>query len=85
MECLRQYLNELSTAEGDAFARRCKTTRKYLRKAINKRQELKPKLSVMLEQESGGKVTRQGLHPTDWAEKWPELAKQQSSEKENAA
>lgn len=74
MECLRRYLNELSKNAGEEYARKCGTTRGYLRKAINKKQELGTELSVMLENESDGEVTRKGLHPNNWMKKWPELA-----------
>ena len=32
------------------------------------------KRAVMIEIASGGRVTRQDLHPDDWPEIWPELA-----------
>lgn len=32
------------------------------------------KRSVLIEQATGGRVTRKDLHPDDWHEIWPELA-----------
>lgn len=57
------------------FARRCNTTIGYLRKAISKRQKIGTELSVCIEKESGGSVTRKMLHPDSYIKKWPELGK----------
>lgn len=73
MEELLQYINDLSQAERADFAARCKTSEGYLRKACSKGQKLGPALSVAIEAESGGVVTRKHLHPMDWADQWPEL------------
>lgn len=75
MEKLLAYINSLNKADQVVFAERCKTTIGYLRKACSKRQELGAKLSVLIEEQSGGAVTRADLHPDDWFVKWPELAR----------
>lgn len=74
MEKLLSYLNSLSKSEQVAFADKCKTTIGYLRKACSVNQELGTKISVRIEQCSGGAVTRADLHPDDWFIKWPELS-----------
>lgn len=73
MEELLKFINDLQPEERTDFARRCKTSEGYLRKACSKGQKLGPALSVAIETESGGAVTRKHLHPLDWAEQWPEL------------
>ncbi|MCP5245716.1 MAG: helix-turn-helix domain-containing protein [Burkholderiales bacterium] len=75
MECLRRYLNSKSTDEQRGFAERCGTTIGYLRTAINAKKELGAELSVNIERESNGEVTRKALHPSNYLKKWPELAK----------
>ncbi|SFK75018.1 hypothetical protein SAMN05216302_101456 [Nitrosomonas aestuarii] len=74
MECLRNYLNKKTTQEQKRFASNCGTTIGYLRTAINMGKELGPELSVRIEFESCGEVTRQMLHPNNFLKKWPELA-----------
>ncbi len=73
MEKLRSYLNALSIAMQREFANKCGTSIEYLRKAISAKQKLGEALSVQIEINSQGKVTRQDLHPNDWAQIWPEL------------
>ncbi|SUB64016.1 Uncharacterized protein conserved in bacteria, prophage-related [Plesiomonas shigelloides] len=73
MNELRIYLNTLSQVEKANFASRCGTSIGYLRKAISANQSLGAELSVLIEKESGGAVTRQHLHPEKWASIWPEL------------
>ena len=74
MDKLREFLNGKPKLEQAEFAKRCGTTIGYLRKAINKKQELGAELSVSIERESFGLVTRIDLHPENWRYKWPELA-----------
>lgn len=74
MEKLLNYLNSLTPVEQKAFAHACVTTAGYLRKACSRNQVLGPALSVAIERESGGAVTRRDLHPNSWADQWPELA-----------
>lgn len=73
MEELLRFINDLPQDERADFAARCKTSVGYLRKACSKGQKLGPALSVAIEAESRGAVTRKHLHPLDWAEQWPEL------------
>ncbi|MDY0886313.1 MULTISPECIES: Cro/Cl family transcriptional regulator [Kosakonia] len=80
METLRTYLNSLALNKQREFAESCETTIEYLRKAISKGQKLGPALSVLIESNSAGAVSRKDLHPSDWPKIWPEL-----NPKENAA
>ena len=73
MNELRLYLNALSRDEQDNFAYRCNTTIGYLRKAISCNQTIGAALSVLIEKESAGVVTRRHLHPNSWGSIWPEL------------
>jgi len=74
METLKTYLNSLTPDEQDAFAIKCGTSIGYMRKAITKNTKLGPILSVKIEQNSNGVVTRKDLHPDDWGQIWPELS-----------
>lgn len=74
MECLREFLNSLPTDKQMEFAIECGTTIGYLRKAIAAGQELGVEISVLIEKNSLGVVTRKKLHPLTFASKWPELA-----------
>jgi len=85
MECLREFLNSLPTDKQVEFAIKCGTTIGYLRKAIAAGQELGVEISVLIEKQSFGAVTRKNLHPTSFARKWPELAQQEQKKKEEAA
>ena len=73
MDTLRIYLNALSIGEQRDFAAKCSTSVEYLRKAISKKQKLGPALSVLIETNSDGVVSRKVLHPDDWQGIWPEL------------
>ena len=73
METLRNYLNALSLEKQREFAARCETSLEYLRKAISKKQKLGAALSVSIEKQSGGSVSRKNLTPDDWEKIWPEL------------
>lgn len=78
MENLKNFLNSMSQEEQKQFAIRCNTTIGYLRKAVYKKQEIGPEISVAIERESGNIVTRQMLHPNNFMNKWPELAEPRS-------
>ncbi|MBA3756503.1 MAG: Cro/Cl family transcriptional regulator [Nitrosomonas sp.] len=80
MECLREYLNKKPKHEQVDFAKKCGTTIGYMRKAINTGQEIGTEISVCIEQFSDGEVTRQMLHPSNFTNKWPELAQSTNSE-----
>ncbi|MCL6559031.1 MAG: helix-turn-helix domain-containing protein [Firmicutes bacterium] len=73
MKKITEYINKLSPKEQALFAERCGTTINYLRKAVSTRQTLSAKLSVALEQESKGFITRQYLHPHTYWLMWPEI------------
>lgn len=73
MGTLRIYLNAMSIGEQRDFAAKCSTSVEYLRKAISKKQKLGPALSVLIEANSDGSVSRKDLHPDDWQKIWPEL------------
>lgn len=74
MQELIQYINALSKEERAVFARRCRTTVGYMRKAASTGQSMHAKTCVLIERESGGKVTRRHMCPDDWPDIWPELA-----------
>ena len=68
MKALRKYLNGLPPADQIAFAKRCRTTVGYLRKAISARQRIGESLAIAIERESGGEVRCEQLRPdVDWA------------------
>lgn len=75
MDELRTFLNSLTLPEQREFAESCVTTIGYLRKALSKNHELGAALSVLIEKNSKGKVSRKNLHPCDWPSIWPELVK----------
>ena len=79
METLRNYLNALSLEKQREFAARCETSLEYLRKAISKKQKLGAALSVSIETQSGGSVSRKNLHPDDGEKIWPELEHKKNS------
>lgn len=79
METLRNYLNALSLERQRVFAVSCGTSLEYLRKAISKKQKLGAALSVLIETNSGGSVSRKNLHPDDWEKIWPELDHKKSA------
>lgn len=73
MDELRAFLNSMSLAEQREFAKKCGTTLNSLRVALAKGSALGAELSVAIENNSGGKVTRKHLHPDRWPLIWPEL------------
>ncbi len=75
MEKLRLYLNGLTAEQKSAFERKIKSTIGYLRKAITEGQLINPVTCVLIEKHSNGVVSRKDLHPDDWKDIWPELAK----------
>lgn len=79
METLREYINTLSIDKQREFSIKCETSLEYLRKAISKKQKLGAALSVALEKNSGGYVSRKDLHPDDWKKIWPELDHKKSA------
>ncbi|HCD5425679.1 TPA: Cro/Cl family transcriptional regulator [Klebsiella aerogenes] len=79
METLREYLNALTLDKQREFANKCQTSLEYLRKAISKKQKLGAALSVSIEINSDGSVSRKDLHPGDWEKIWPELNSKKSA------
>jgi DNA-binding transcriptional regulator YdaS (Cro superfamily) len=73
MDVLQAYLNSLSQDEQQAFALAIGTSIGYLRKQCSAKLRLGAELCSMIEEFSGGKVTRRDLRPDDWGRIWPEL------------
>jgi DNA-binding transcriptional regulator YdaS (Cro superfamily) len=68
MKALLDYLNNLSPAEQKAFAKRCKTSIGYLRKAASLKQGIGPSICIAIERETSGKVRCEQVRPdVDWA------------------
>lgn len=75
MDELRAFLNSMTLAEQRTFAEKCGTTLNSLRVALAKGSALGAELSVSIEKNSNGIVTRKHLHPDRWWLIWPELGK----------
>ncbi|EOC0702436.1 TPA: helix-turn-helix domain-containing protein [Salmonella enterica] len=73
MNELKNFLNSLSTEEQRDFAKRCGTSIGYLRKVLSIDGRIGAELSVSIEVNSDGRVTRKHLHPDKWKKIWPEL------------
>ena len=73
MQCLRDYLNSLPVSEQAVFAAKCHTSIGYLRKAMSAGQVTSPERCVLIEQITGGALSRRDLRPDDWHRIWPEL------------
>jgi DNA-binding transcriptional regulator YdaS (Cro superfamily) len=68
MEVLLTYLKSLDRSAQDAFARRCKTSVGYLRKAASAKQRIAESTAIAIERESGGVVRVELTRPdVDWA------------------
>jgi len=78
MQELKEFIYSMPFDEQLSFARSCNTTLGYLKKAIYKNHELGPELSVLIEENSGKKVTRRMLHPLSYLKKWPELSESEN-------
>ena len=72
---LKDFVNELSAKEQQAFADSVGLKLAYLKRRMYPKDGLffSPKICVLIEQNSNHKVTRQELRPDDWEEIWPEL------------
>lgn len=67
MQILLDYVNSLTPAERDSYARRCGTSVGYLRKAVSVGQRFDARLCIALDRESGGRVPCEALRPdVDW-------------------
>jgi DNA-binding transcriptional regulator YdaS (Cro superfamily) len=73
MNELKTFLAGLATEERDAFAARCETSAAHLRNISYGSRVASARLSVAIERQSNGAVTRQHLHPDEWPTIWPEL------------
>lgn len=71
----RTYLKQV--ADLDDFAQRCGTTTGHLRNIAGGRRPVGEKLSVCIERESNGDLTRRDLRD-DWHLIWPELVEQEA-------
>lgn len=68
MKDLIDFLNELPPSDREAFAIRCGTTERYMRKAASVGQRLRESVCINVERESGGRVRCEALRPdVDWA------------------
>ena len=73
MDKFKTFLLGLPQEERESFAARCGTSFAHMRNVAYGYRKAGEKLSVRIETESGGKVTRKDLYPHEWAEIWPEL------------
>lgn len=68
MSTLLTHLNSLPVPEQVMFARRCKTSVGYIRKAVSKGQRFDVALCISFERESGGAVRCEEVRPdVDWS------------------
>lgn len=72
---LSAFISELPRGGVSAFAGRLKVSRVYLSQLACRQRgrEPSPELCVLIERESGRKVRRWALRPSDWHRIWPEL------------
>lgn len=71
-DALKDLLAEMTPHEVDSFAARCGTTGGHLRNVMYGK-TCAPALATALEDFSGGRVTRRGMRPDDYADIWPDL------------
>lgn len=65
---LLDFINSLTPKDQVNFAKKCRTTIGYLRKAISKGQNLGPDICVEIEKHSDGKVKCEDIRTdVDWA------------------
>ena len=69
---LPTYLNETSTKKSD-FARAIKVSPALLHQWIEGIRPVAIPQCVVIERETGGKVSRKELRPDDWDKIWPDL------------
>ncbi len=67
-------LKHISLEDRVVLAQKCQISDAYLYQILSGRREASAELSVLIEQNSGKRFTRQMLRPKDWARVWPELA-----------
>lgn len=67
MDELRAFLNSISVQEQESFARKCGTSRMYLRKVVSNGKGLNHLTSIKLEVESSGAICAESVCPDfDW-------------------
>ena len=67
MDELRAFLNSISVQEQESFARKCGTSRMYLRKVVSNGKGLNHLTSIRLEVESSGAICAESVCPDfDW-------------------
>ncbi|WP_238455834.1 transcriptional regulator [Azohydromonas lata] len=62
-----------------AFAKRCETSLGHLKNVMYGYKPCSPELAVLVEKESGGRVTRPELR-SDWHRFWPELVEKTAAD-----
>lgn len=70
---LKTFLSPMAAQARDEFAVRCGTTRGHLQNVMYGIKSCATDLAVAIERESGHKVNRWDLRPSDWHKHWPEL------------
>jgi len=70
---LKTYTADIPIELRDLFAERCRTSWAHIRNVSNGYKTCGEKLAVLIEIQSGGKVSRPELRHDDWWEIWPEL------------
>lgn len=73
---LRTYLDKNSNAE---FARAINCPPAFVSQWKNNRRPVPLEYMAVIEQATGGKVTRKDLRPDDWHLIWPELARKKAA------
>ena len=70
---LKEYLFAKDKQARIAFAESCETTLGHLTNVANGHRTASVELAVLIEQQSGGAVTRQEMFPKRFVRMWPEL------------
>lgn len=70
---LQQYINANSQAH---LARLIKESPSFVNQWVSGHRPVPISKCVLIEQATGGVVTRKDLRPDDWQQYWPELAEQ---------
>ncbi|NYT81424.1 helix-turn-helix domain-containing protein [Alcaligenaceae bacterium] len=73
MEKLKNFIFGMPSEQREDFAARCGTSFAHMRNVAYGYRRASEKLSVRIERESEGAVTRKDLYPSEWPEIWPEL------------
>jgi DNA-binding transcriptional regulator YdaS (Cro superfamily) len=70
---LLKYLEFKSISQSD-FAKSIEVSPGMLNQWLSGHRPIAPAKCVLIEQHTGGQVTRKELRPDDWKQLWPELA-----------